>query len=273
MVAPAAGEPAVHALQKKTSKWTNATHLGTEYAVLLVEAGFHPPAILDKLPERGAEIAAVTSAPGAAKPPSPILRFGGYEWRVRDVPSSRGNFNYYDSANAWVDEVGALHLRIAKGAKGWTCAEISMTSSLGYGTYEYTVRDTSHLDPAAVFGMFTYDYAGGALNNREMDIEITRFGDPSNKNAGYTVQPYYVATKCRTIQGSGRQADSFPDMAGRPGNVSDGASGKRRIPRHCDCRTYLHLRDSHAGHRIGSHQSVLLCARQAAPERSRGGRG
>jgi hypothetical protein len=28
--------------------------------------------------------------------------------------------------------------------------------------------------------------------------------------------------KCRTIQGSGRQADSFPDLAGRAGDVSDG---------------------------------------------------
>ena len=180
-------------LQKKTFKWTNATHLGTEYAALVVEPGFRPPAILDTLPEAGAQVAAVASVPGAAKPPSKTVRFGGYDWRVRDVPSSRGNFNYYDAANAWVDDAGALHLRIARGEKGWTCAEISLTSSLGYGTYEYTVRDTSRLDPAAVFGMFTFDYAGGALNNREMDIEISRWGDPSGKNGQYTVQPYYVA--------------------------------------------------------------------------------
>jgi len=187
-------------LQKKTFKWTNATHLGTEYAALLVEPGFRPPPILDNLPGRGAQIAAVASVPGAAKPPSQTLRFGGYEWRVRDAPSSRGNFNYYDPANAWVDEAGALHLRIAKTGKGWTCAEISLTSSLGYGTYEYTVRDTSHMDPAAVFGMFTYDYSGGALNNREMDIEISRWGAPANKNAQYTVQPYYVAANVERFQ-------------------------------------------------------------------------
>jgi hypothetical protein len=187
-------------LQKDTSKWTNATHLGTEYAALLVEPGFHPPAILDKLPERSAQIAAVASAPGAAKPPSPTLQFGGYEWRVRDVPSSRGSFNYYDAANARVDEAGALHLRVAKGAKGWTCAEMSLTSSLGYGTYEITVRDTSHLDPAVVFSMFTFDYAGGTLNNREMDLEITRHGNPSNKNAQYTIQPYYVAANVERFE-------------------------------------------------------------------------
>ena len=29
-------------------KWTNATHLGTEYAALLVAPGYHPPPALDE---------------------------------------------------------------------------------------------------------------------------------------------------------------------------------------------------------------------------------
>ncbi len=41
--------------------------------------------------------------------------------------------------------------------------------------------------------MFTFDYASGALHNREMNIEISRWGDPTNKNAQYVLQPYYVA--------------------------------------------------------------------------------
>jgi hypothetical protein len=49
------------------------------------------------------------------------------------------------------------------------------------------------LEPSFVFGMFTWDYSGGAQGNREMDIEITRWGDPSNQNAQYVVQPYDVA--------------------------------------------------------------------------------
>jgi len=44
-----------------------------------------------------------------------------------------------------------------------------------------------------VFGMFTWDYAGGEQGNRELDIEISRWGDPMSKNAQYVVQPYYVA--------------------------------------------------------------------------------
>jgi len=146
----------------KSSKWTNATHLGTEYAALLVDAGYRPPAVLGALPSPSSDVAAVSVVPGGAKPPSAILSFSGYDWRVRDAPSARGGFNRYDPANAWVDDRGALHLKIEKTGQDWTCAEVSLMQSLGYGTYQFVVRDVAHLEPAAVFGMFTYDYAGGA---------------------------------------------------------------------------------------------------------------
>lgn len=174
------------------SKWTNATHLGTEYAALLVEARYRPPATANVLPAVGGAVSAVAITKGASAPPSVSLRFSGYEWRIRDAPSSRGGVNLYDPANAWTDKSGALHLRIAKLSGKWTCAEVSLTRSLGYGTYSFVVRDTSQLEPAAVFGMFTWDYSGEDQNYREVDIEISRFGDPTSKNAEYVVQPYYV---------------------------------------------------------------------------------
>ena len=130
---------------------------------------------------------------GGSAPPSPSLHFGGYEWRVRDAPSSRGGGSTkYDPRNAWTDADGALHLRIAKVSDKWTCAEISLTRSLGYGTYSFTVRDISGLPPAAVFSMFTWDYALADQNFSEVDIEISRWGDPEGKNAQYVVQPFYV---------------------------------------------------------------------------------
>jgi len=140
-----------------SSKWSNATHLGTEYAALLVEPGFRPPATTNVLPTAGGAVSAVAVAKGASSPPSVSLNFSGYEWRVRDAPSSRGGFNIYDPANAWTDTSGALHLRIARASDKWTCAEVSLTRSLGYGTYSFVVRDISHLEPAAVFTMFTWD--------------------------------------------------------------------------------------------------------------------
>lgn len=174
------------------SKWVNATHLGSEYAALLVDPGYRPAVTTDVLPSRGAAVSAIASVKGAESPPSPSLQFSGYEWRVRNAPSSRGGRNEYSPQNAWTDSSGALHLRIAKSGNDWTCAEVSLSRSLGYGTYAFVVRDVSSLEPAAVFGMFTWDYAGADENFRETDIEISRFGDPASKNAQYVIQPYYV---------------------------------------------------------------------------------
>jgi hypothetical protein len=122
-----------------------------------------------------------------------VADFGGYQWRLRNVPSSRGGQNDYSSSNISVDEQGAMHLRISKTEKDWSCAEASMMRSLGFGTYEFVVRGLDTLEPAAVFGMFTYDYASGALHNREMDIEISQWGDLGKNNAQYVLQPYYAA--------------------------------------------------------------------------------
>ena len=176
------------------SKWINSTHLGTEYAALLVEPGYRPPATMSVLPTEGGGVAAVASVKGAelGSAVSKTLRFSGYEWRIRNAPSDRGGMNFYDPSNAWTDSDGALHLRIAKVAGEWTCAEVTLTRSFGYGTYSFVVRDTSHLEPAVVFSMFTWDYAGMDPNHREMDIEVSRWGDPTSKDAQYVVKPFYV---------------------------------------------------------------------------------
>ncbi len=47
------------------STWGNSTHLGTEYAALLVEPGYVPPALTDVLPERGGGVVAVAVTKGA----------------------------------------------------------------------------------------------------------------------------------------------------------------------------------------------------------------
>jgi len=173
--------------------WTNATHLGTQYAALLVKDGYRPQSALDALPQTDGNVLAVAVVPGAARPPSPVAEFSGYHWRLRTAPSGRGGQNDYSPSNISVDEKGAMHVRISKTETDWSCAEASLTRNLGYGAYEFAVRGLEALEPAAVFAMFTYDYASGALHNREMNIEISRWGDPTNKNAQYVLQPYYVA--------------------------------------------------------------------------------
>jgi hypothetical protein len=174
-------------------RWTNATHLGSHYAALLVREGFKPEASLDSLPRPDANVLAIAVVPGAEQPPSPIAQFSGYKWRLRNAPSGRGGQNTYSPSNVRVDEKGAMHLHISKTDEDWSCAEISLTRNLGYGTYEFVIRGLENLEPAAVLSMFTYDYASGAQHNREMDIEISRWGNATKKNAQYVVQPYYVA--------------------------------------------------------------------------------
>ena len=177
------------------SQWKNSTHLGTEYAALLVEPGYRPPATSEDLPKEGGGVVAVAVAHSeeSAAPPVRTLRFSGYEWDIRSFASDRGGAtNIYDPANAWTDANGLLHLRIAHQSGQWTCAEVKLKRSLGYGSYVFTVRDAGHLEPAAVLGMFTWDDLGADQNHRELDIEISRWGDVANKNAQYVVQPYFV---------------------------------------------------------------------------------
>ncbi len=183
------------------STWKSDTHFGFEYAALLVEPGYNPSATLDELPGAGGPVAAVASVKGVAVPDPPTrrVRFSGYEWEVRQTASERGGtFNIYDPGNVWVDADGFLHLRIAPredakpGEPVWSSAEASLTRSLGYGTYLFVVRDTAHLEPAAVFSVFTWDLSGDDPGHREMDIELTQWGDATSKNAQFVVQPYYV---------------------------------------------------------------------------------
>jgi len=181
------------------SKWTTPTHLGTEYAAVLVGPGYQPPFITNSLPAEGGNVAAVKVVPGVSvtHPVHHTLQFSGYEWNVRASPSGRGGYNPHDPANAWVDTNGALHLRIEGKPGNWTCAQVILTRSLGYGTYRLTVQDTSDLDPAAVLAMYTLSDVGAAAadrNPREWDVEISQWGDPSAKNARFLVQPSYQNT-------------------------------------------------------------------------------
>ncbi len=201
------------------SRWENSTHLGTEYAALLVAPGYNPPETTDKLPPKGGRVVAVVTAEGEAslRPVSRTLHFSGYEWEIRGLPSTRGGTaNTYNPANAWTDEDGRLHLRIAHGLGQWTCAEVNLTRSLGYGSYLFNVRDVSQLEPAAAFSMFTWDDASTDPEHREFDLEISRWGDPANKNAQYVVQPYYVpANVVRFATPSGPLTFSFRWEPGR----------------------------------------------------------
>jgi hypothetical protein len=173
------------------STWKNSTHPGVAYAALLVDSRYRPPLTANTLPEKGGPVVAVATVRGTPpKSPPRILRFSGYQWETRETASDRGgSLNFYDPANAWTDGQGLLHLRVTRQREHWVSAEVKLSRSLGYGSYRFVVRDVTQLEPAAVFAMFTWDDQGPS---REMDIEISRWGEPEDKNAQYVIQPYVV---------------------------------------------------------------------------------
>lgn len=197
--------------------WRNEIHLGTDYAALLVDSTYHPTVVLTDLPTPERGIDAVASSPGQEKSASFFVDFSGFQWRVRKVSSDRGGTrNPYDPKNVYVDPAGALHLQIVNRNNQWTCSEVNLTRSLGYGTYSFTVEDTSHFEPAAFFGIFTWDYSSNQGNFSEFDIDISRWGDPANENAEFAIQPNFVPLNMsRFMAPAGKLKHTFVWEAGR----------------------------------------------------------
>lgn len=215
------------------STWKSDIHLGTEYAALLVDAEFRPPATTETLPAIGDHVAAVLVVKGtgsfvAANPKT--ITFSGYDWEIRQTPTDRHGRNDFDARNVSVDDRGRLHLSLSRREQGWTSAEIQLTRSLGYGTYEVVVADTSQLDPAAVFGITTYDENTSEGNHREMDIEVSRWGDARNKSVQFVLQPQYVASNVfRFAAPAGQLTHSLRWSSGRASFMTSTASARGSI--------------------------------------------
>jgi hypothetical protein len=176
--------------------WRNSTHLGTEYAAVLIEPGYHPASKLANLPAVGNGVVAVATTAG--KPGKPLvsktIHFSGYDWRVQTGFSDRGGQpQMYDPTNVWTDEKGFLHLRIKEHNGIWSSAEVSLVRSLGYGSYVFVVRDTANLGLSAALSLNTSDGLRTNDIQNEMDIELSRWGIGGSDNAQYVVQPFYIS--------------------------------------------------------------------------------
>jgi len=219
--------------------WRSELHLGTDYAVLLVDALYDPSPVLAQLPQRGKGVAAFAVTHGQEKSSSFFVGFSGFTWRVRKVPSDRGGaVNQYSPENVYTDSSGALHLRIIKRDQQWTCSEVNLTRSLGYGTYSFTVEDISHLEPSAVFGIFTWDYSVSSFreNYNEFDINFGRRANPKAQNAEFVIQPPVVpANISRFMAPAGKLRHT---IIWEPGRVTmftvraSGGAGARVISKH-----------------------------------------
>jgi hypothetical protein len=119
-----------------------------------------------------------------------VIKFSGYQWTVKESRSRVGpGPNLFGTEGVHIDANGRLHLGIVKTVAGWCCSEVILKRSLGYGEYRFFVR-ADGFDKDAVFGIFLWDGSVPRLYFREIDIELSRWGDRGNPNAQFAVQPY-----------------------------------------------------------------------------------
>src|SRR5262249_11155198 len=81
---------------KSDSTWSTETHLGFEYAALLVDPDYHPLPTMDVVPTAGGPIALVKIVKGTGEPqfaPVGKLQFSGYDWGVRTIAGDKGGLN------------------------------------------------------------------------------------------------------------------------------------------------------------------------------------
>ena len=135
-----------------------------------------------------ASLLALTAATGALAD-TRTLEFAAMTWQVHRGFGGPGPNRFDDSNDSvWVDEIGRLHMKIRKVGDAWFSSEVYTLSSLGYGTYGFQIASDAELyDPQVVVGLFTY-----LDDQHEIDIELTRQGDPHAPEGNYTVQPYFI---------------------------------------------------------------------------------
>jgi hypothetical protein len=180
-------------------RWQTTTHLGFEYAALLVHKSHSPEGQRFALPAVGGCIWAAVMIKGRvqggqsepARGSAKVIRFSGHDWTVKSGHAGPGPNNFSDGEeNVRIDSDGRLHLRITYRDGQWYCAEVVNQKSLGYGTYRFFIRSsTSGMDPNVVLGLFTWN-DDPAFAHRELDIEISRWGKRDNEDAQFVVQPW-----------------------------------------------------------------------------------
>ncbi len=129
------------------------------------------------------------------------LEFAGRNWRVKGTGYYGPGPNVFsdDEDQIWVDALDRLHMTIRKPLTTWLSSEIATEEVLGYGDYRLTaVGKLDDWAPNVVFGFYHWEYpfcydAGNPWNlHNEMDMEISRWGDPAAEMAQFVVQPYYA---------------------------------------------------------------------------------
>lgn len=145
---------------------------------------------------------AIAIVAGAAPASARTINFSGYQWTVRPDGVGGPRNNNWCESNVFVDAQGRLHLKLTRRPDGsWCSSQVQTVQRLGFGTYQWQLASrVDQLDRNVVFGLFHYPTADvGPDGTNELDIEFTRWGDPSANILNYTVYPAATGLPHTTI--------------------------------------------------------------------------
>lgn len=182
---------------------SSSDKIATEIAAFLVPSNYNLPCVNGATALNIPTQAVAVVYANRTNPSARQFEFSGYHWWVRNTAGNLAGPgpNYFSDStnNAWIDAQGALHLKITHTNNTWQCVEVISDRNFGYGQYRFTVNaPVNTLDASAVLGMFTWSN-DSAYNNREIDIELSRWNYAFGTNyvGDYAVSPYSVGQVLR----------------------------------------------------------------------------
>ncbi len=111
--------------------------------------------------------------------------FSGYKWNIKESNTPMGPRDNYFSKDCISVKPDELKLQIKKINGIVYCGEVVSEKSFGYGTYYFYLSSRIDLiSPDLVLALFTYKD-----DNNEIDIEFSKWENPTNQNSQYVLQP------------------------------------------------------------------------------------
>ncbi len=122
-----------------------------------------------------------------------FINFAGGLWLVKDSPfpnPAGPGPNFWDNSadSVFVDPQGKLHMKIRQVGGVWHSSQVTLLESINFGDYRFQIEGNPDLlDPNAILGLFMF-----TNDTEEIDIELSRWSDPADPDAGqFVVQPYF----------------------------------------------------------------------------------
>ncbi len=172
--------------------------LATRFAAYLLPRGGTPP-LLQGEPGLTTELQhlAIAHTVVERSPGARTLTFSDHTWYVKTSsdPVGPGPNVFSDHPeDVWVDDAGRLHLWIRQRQGRWYSSEVFSQELFGYGSYTFQLASqVDRIDKHVVLGLFTWDDTGETVHHREIDIEVSRWGEEDIANAQFVVQPWQQA--------------------------------------------------------------------------------